>query len=46
MPGPDARFSEEELDAALRKRAEAEGRSMRSFAHDAVIRAVRDQGRQ
>ena len=39
MAGLNVRFTDEELDA-LRERAEAEGRSMQSFAHDAVVRAV------
>ncbi|MFE9962514.1 Arc family DNA-binding protein [Streptomyces sp. NPDC005525] len=38
MAGLNLRFTQEELDA-LRARAESEGRSMRSFAHDAVITA-------
>ncbi|MFF5502456.1 Arc family DNA-binding protein [Streptomyces roseolus] len=44
MAGLNVRFTEEELDA-LRERAEAEGRSMQSFAHDAVIRAVNEHAR-
>ncbi|MFI9039758.1 Arc family DNA-binding protein [Streptomyces sp. NPDC053726] len=39
MAGLNLRFTEEELDA-LRARAESEGRSMQSFAHDAVITAI------
>ncbi|MGW2063766.1 Arc family DNA-binding protein [Streptomyces sp. NBC_01544] len=41
MAGLNLRFTQEELDA-LRARAESEGRSMRSFAHDAVITAVNE----
>ncbi len=44
MAGLNVRFTEEELDA-LRERAEAEGRSMQSFAHDAVIKAVNEHSR-
>lgn len=44
MAGLNVRFTEEELDA-LRERAEAEGRSMQSFAHEAVIRAVNEHSR-
>lgn len=44
MAGLNVRFTEEELDA-LRERAEAEGRSMQSFAHDAVIRAINEHSR-
>ncbi|MBD0708139.1 MULTISPECIES: Arc family DNA-binding protein [unclassified Streptomyces] len=44
MAGLNVRFTEEELDA-LRERAEAEGRSMQSFAHDAVMRAVDEHSR-
>ena len=44
MAGLNVRFTEEELDA-LRERAAAEGRSMQSFAHDAVIRAVNEHSR-
>ncbi|MFJ6406585.1 Arc family DNA-binding protein [Streptomyces hydrogenans] len=44
MAGLNVRFTEEELDA-LRERADAEGRSMQSFAHDAVIRAINEHSR-
>ncbi|MFD9728835.1 Arc family DNA-binding protein [Streptomyces sp. NPDC059072] len=44
MAGLNVRFTEEELDA-LRERAEAEGRSMQSFAHDAVMAAVNEHSR-
>ncbi|MFJ1804629.1 MULTISPECIES: Arc family DNA-binding protein [unclassified Streptomyces] len=44
MAGLNLRFSDEELDA-LRERAQAEGRSMQSFAHDAVMRAVNEHAR-
>ncbi|MEV5682362.1 Arc family DNA-binding protein [Streptomyces sp. NPDC052164] len=44
MDGLNLRFTEKELDA-LRARAEAEGRSMQSFAHDAVITAVNEHAR-
>ncbi|MCT4356019.1 Arc family DNA-binding protein [Streptomyces sp. Je 1-79] len=44
MAGLNVRFTEEELDA-LRERAEAEGRSMQSFAHDAVIKAINEHSR-
>lgn len=44
MAGLNVRFTEEELDA-LRERAEAEGRSMQSFAHEAVIRAINEHSR-
>ncbi|MEU9297707.1 Arc family DNA-binding protein [Streptomyces sp. NPDC012693] len=44
MAALNVRFTEEELDA-LRKRAEAEGRSMQSFAHDAVMRAIDEHSR-
>lgn len=44
MAGLNVRFTEEELDA-LRERAEAEGRSMQSFAHEAVIRAIDEHTR-
>ncbi|MDN3057380.1 MULTISPECIES: Arc family DNA-binding protein [Streptomyces] len=44
MAALNLRFTDEELDA-LRKRAEAEGRSMQSFAHDAVIAAVNEHSR-
>ncbi|GAA1312260.1 Arc family DNA-binding protein [Streptomyces sp. NBC_00257] len=44
MAGLNLRFTEEELDA-LRARAEAEGRSMQSFAHDAVITAINEHSR-
>ena len=36
------RFTEEELEA-LRERAEAEGTSMQSIAHDAVVRAISER---
>ncbi|OPF82669.1 Arc family DNA binding domain-containing protein [Streptomyces antioxidans] len=44
MAALNLRFTDEELDA-LRKRAEAEGRSMQSFAHDAVIAAINEHNR-
>ncbi|MFJ8018277.1 Arc family DNA-binding protein [Streptomyces sp. NPDC096339] len=44
MAGLNVRFTEEELEA-LRKRAEAEGRSMQSFVHDAVMAAVDEHSR-
>ncbi|OKK07601.1 hypothetical protein AMK26_00445 [Streptomyces sp. CB03234] len=44
MAGLNVRFTEEELDA-LRKRAEGEGRSMQSFAHDAVMNAINEHSR-
>ncbi|WP_262699853.1 MULTISPECIES: Arc family DNA-binding protein [Streptomyces] len=44
MAALNLRFTDEELDA-LRKRAEAEGRSMQSFAHDAVIAAINEHSR-
>ncbi|GAB2931595.1 hypothetical protein [Streptomyces sp. YPW6] len=44
MAGLNLRFTEEELNS-LRARAEAEGRSMQAFAHDAVITAVNEHAR-
>lgn len=44
MPGLNVRFTEEELEA-LRARAEAEGRSMQSVAHDAVVREISERAR-
>ncbi|MFE7719161.1 antitoxin Phd [Nocardia rhizosphaerihabitans] len=44
MAGLNVRFTDEELDA-LRQRAEAEGRSMQQFAHDAVVAAVNERAR-
>lgn len=44
MPGLNVRFTEEELET-LRARAEAEGSSMRSIAHDAVVRAINERSR-
>ncbi|MEU2115038.1 Arc family DNA-binding protein [Streptomyces sp. NPDC016459] len=44
MAALNVRFTEEELDA-LRERAEAEGRSMQSFAHAAVMRAIDEHSR-
>ncbi|MFJ8184457.1 Arc family DNA-binding protein [Streptomyces sp. NPDC096105] len=44
MAGLNVRFTDEELDA-LRERAAAEGRSMQSFAHDAVMAAVNERSR-
>jgi hypothetical protein len=44
MPGLNLRFTEEELDA-LRERAEAEGRSMQSIAHEAVVHAISERAR-
>ncbi|WEV27552.1 Arc family DNA-binding protein [Streptomyces sp. 71268] len=44
MAALNLRFTEEELDA-LRERAEAEGRSMQAFAHDAVMAAINEHSR-
>ncbi|MFD7110353.1 hypothetical protein ACFWAF_09165 [Streptomyces microflavus] len=44
MAGLHLRFTEEELDS-LRSRAEAEGKSMQAFAHDAVITAMNEHAR-
>ncbi|MFE3824196.1 Arc family DNA-binding protein [Streptomyces sp. NPDC059092] len=44
MAGLNLRFTDEELNA-LRERAEAEGRSMQSFAHEAVITAINERSR-
>jgi hypothetical protein len=44
MRALNLRFTEEEL-AALRERAEAEGRSMQSIAHEAVVRAISERSR-
>ncbi|MFD9433263.1 hypothetical protein [Streptomyces sp. NPDC060002] len=44
MAALNLRFTDEELDA-LRERAQAEGRSMQAFAHDAVIKAVNEHAR-
>ena len=44
MAGLNVRFTDEELDS-LRQRAEAEGRSMQQFAHDAVIAAISERAR-
>ncbi|WP_329134723.1 hypothetical protein [Streptomyces sp. NBC_00670] len=44
MAGLNLRFTDEELDA-LRERAAAEGRSMQTFAHDAVIAAINEHSR-
>lgn len=44
VAGLNVRFTDEELDA-LRERAAAEGRSMQSFAHDAVMAAVNERSR-
>ncbi|MEV0076087.1 antitoxin Phd [Nocardia neocaledoniensis] len=44
MAGLNVRFTDEELDA-LRQRAEAEGRSMQQFAHDAVVAAINERAR-
>ncbi|MEU2758583.1 MULTISPECIES: hypothetical protein [unclassified Streptomyces] len=44
MAGLNLRFTEEELNS-LRARAEAEGRSMQAFAHDAVITAINEHAR-
>ncbi|WAP56317.1 Arc family DNA-binding protein [Streptomyces sp. S465] len=44
MAALNLRFTDEELEA-LRKRAEAEGRSMQSFAHDAVMAAINEHSR-
>ncbi|MCM2575796.1 Arc family DNA-binding protein [Streptomyces meridianus] len=45
MAGLNVRFTDEELDA-LRERAEEEGRSMQSFAHDAVVAAINERSRR
>lgn len=44
MAALNLRFTDEELDA-LRERAEAEGRSMQAFAHDAVMAAINEHSR-
>ncbi|MEU0273838.1 Arc family DNA-binding protein [Streptomyces sp. NPDC006307] len=44
MAGLNVRFTDEELEA-LRERAEAEGRSMQSFVHDAVMNAINEHSR-
>ncbi|WP_278264811.1 antitoxin Phd [Nocardia sp. AG03] len=44
MAGLNVRFTDDELDA-LRQRAEAEGRSMQQFAHDAVVAAINERAR-
>ncbi|MFF7654382.1 hypothetical protein ACFZCY_31895 [Streptomyces sp. NPDC007983] len=44
MAALNVRFTDDELDA-LRRRAEEEGRSMQSFAHDAVIAAINEHSR-
>lgn len=44
MAGLNVRFTDEEL-GALRQRAEAEGRSMQQFVHDAVIKAINEHAR-
>ncbi|MGC0376989.1 hypothetical protein [Streptomyces sp. SAI-229] len=44
MAGLNLRFTDEEFDA-LRERAAVEGRSMRAFAHDAVVAAVNEHAR-
>ncbi|MDN3269254.1 Arc family DNA-binding protein [Streptomyces sp. MA15] len=44
MAGLNVRFTDEGLDA-LRERAAAGGRSMQSFAHDAVMAAVNERSR-
>jgi plasmid stability protein len=44
MAGLNVRFTDEELEA-LRERAEAEGRSMQSIAHDAVMGAISERTR-
>lgn len=44
MVGLNVRFTEAELDQ-LRARAELEGRSTQTFAHDAVIRATNEHSR-
>ncbi|MCX4664134.1 Arc family DNA-binding protein [Streptomyces uncialis] len=44
MAGLNVRFTDEELDS-LRERAEAEGRSMQSFVHDAVVKAINEHAR-
>ncbi|MFE9606998.1 hypothetical protein [Streptomyces sp. NPDC006012] len=44
MSGLNLRFTDEEL-AALRERAQAEGRSMQAFAHDAVLSAINEHSR-
>jgi hypothetical protein len=45
MAGLNVRFTHEELDS-LRQRAEAEGISMQSFVHDAVMTAVGERSRR
>src|SRR2546422_10899115 len=44
MAALNVRFTDEELEA-LRHRAAAEGRSMQSFVHDAVIQAISERTR-
>ncbi|WP_063735184.1 hypothetical protein [Streptomyces sp. RTd22] len=44
MAALNLRFTDDELNA-LRRRAEAEGRSVQSFAHDAVMAAVDEHSR-
>lgn len=44
MPGLNVRFTEEELEL-LRERADAEGVSMQSLAHDAVVRSISERSR-
>ena len=44
MAGLNVRLTDDELDS-LRQRAEAEGRSMQQFAHDAVVAAINERAR-
>ena len=44
MAALNIRFTDEEL-AALRARAKAEGRSMQSIVHDAVVREINERTR-
>jgi hypothetical protein len=44
MAGLNVRFTDAEL-AALRARAEAEGVSMQSFVHTAVVHAINEHAR-
>ncbi|MFF0493305.1 antitoxin Phd [Nocardia sp. NPDC004068] len=45
MAGLNIRFTEEELNA-LRARSDAEGVSMQSFVHDAVMLAINERSRR
>jgi hypothetical protein len=44
MSGLNVRFTDDELQA-LRDRANVEGVSMQSFAHNAVMRAINERSR-